>query len=119
MVHFYKRHPEDGVDQQLLDAGWEFAGTALFKHPNIYNKFFTKKQAIEEYVSSESAEIIIKVKGPHANDVVGEFWAWFLDGGGAQMFCNEDLNPVDGQYTFYDTYDKENNEWIIRVENKE
>jgi len=48
MVHFYKREPEDDIEQQLLDEGWEFAGTALFKHPDIYNKFFTKQQAMEQ-----------------------------------------------------------------------
>ena len=50
MVYFYKREPEDEVDQQLLDEGWEFAGTALFKHPKLYNgdRFFTKQKAMEE-----------------------------------------------------------------------
>jgi hypothetical protein len=48
MVHFYKREPEDDIEQQLLDEGWEFAGIGLFKHPKIYNKFFTKQQATEQ-----------------------------------------------------------------------
>ena len=115
----YKRKPEDDIEQLLIDSGWKFAGTALFTHPKI-NKFLTKEQALSVHNNelSDYAEIVIKVKGPHASDVVKDFWAWFLDGGGAQMFCDPDLNPNDGDYSFYDTYDKDNEEWIIRVEDK-
>lgn len=70
---------------------------------------------------SEEAEIVIKVKGPYAEEVVGHFWAWFLDAAGAQMFCEGPFDgPIeDNNLAVYDTYDKENEEWILIVEEKE
>jgi len=114
MAYFYKREPVDEIEQQLLNEGWRFAGISLFEHPRIYNRFFTKQQAIDDTRFDENTKIVIKVKGPHAKEVAAEFWAWFLDGGGAQQFCDPEFN--DTGYSFYETYDKDENRWIIQVE---
>lgn len=63
-----------------------------------------------------SSSILLNVKGPSAKEVEKDFWAWFLDGGGAYSFCDS-VQP-DDEYSFKLEYNENNKRWFIESEGK-
>jgi hypothetical protein len=45
-MNTYNRTPEDDIEQQLLEGGWNFSGLSLFTHPN-HRGSFSKLKAFE------------------------------------------------------------------------
>ena len=58
-------------------------------------------------------KIEIEVHGEYADDVIGDFWAWFLDGGGVQDFADPRYFNPDQEYSFDEKYDAERGVWYL------
>lgn len=61
---------------------------------------------------SNPSEITLLVTGKYKHEVKDLFWAWWLDGGGAQMFA-QSLEDTDAGFDAIDTYDEELEQWVI------
>lgn len=62
---------------------------------------------------SNKAEIRIPVIGENANEIVEEFWSWFLDGGGEQMFF--DVVDMNRSFSAMTKVDDDSNWYIEQI----